>query len=452
VAIEKVTLPHWFGRITSGSIRAHGIWPVLRDAATLGVGSFLSQALLLLATPIFLRFYRPADFGLYSFAYGLIALAATLGTWKVERFIVIAPARRVATRLLTAMVWLGVTMAMVVLVTAPLAVCIARHILGGTANGIVLIWLAPLSIFVFVASTGMRFYTVRIGRFNVISAAQISRTMVFTTGTVVTGLFWGKPDVNGALIMLAWQIAADACALFVQIRASPNVARLIVLRPRFRWCCAELRKYQRTLGILTLSELISAGNLQVQISTVILIFGAAAGGWFALARSLVFVPCSIISAAVNDVTNQRLSRYYAERKPFYRIVLQATQWMAAVGIVPFASIMILAPAVLPHVMGSRWAGAAPSVVVLAVASYFNFISAPGVTVMIIVQARRYILLWHATRLAVAASLSALAGFGLVSYSTWLALLTAAESVAYITSAASGSIFARTVETKRAWGT
>jgi O-antigen/teichoic acid export membrane protein len=320
--------------------------------------------------------------------------------------------------------------------------------LGNAANGIVLIWLAPLSVFGLVASTGMRFYALRIGKLTVISTAQISRTAVFATGTVVTGLFWQIPDFDGALVMLAWQIAADTCAFLVQVLALPQIARLILLRPRFRWSLAVLRTYRKTLGVLTLSELIMAVNQQVQIFSVIMIFGAAAGGWFSLAKSLVFVPCSVITAAVSDVTNQRLSRYHAERKPFSRLVTQATLGLAAFGIVPFGLLIILAPAILPRLMGSQWAGATQSVMILAICSYFNFVSAPGSTVTILVQARRYILLWNSSRLTIVSLLSAAAGSGLISYLTWLALLTAAESVAYIASAAAGTHFARKVEMRK----
>jgi hypothetical protein len=56
----------------------------LRDAAVLGTGAVTSQLILFLAAPLFLRLYRPAAFGLYSFAYGAIALLATLGTWRAS--------------------------------------------------------------------------------------------------------------------------------------------------------------------------------------------------------------------------------------------------------------------------------------------------------------------------------------------------------------------------------
>ncbi|MBV9251380.1 MAG: oligosaccharide flippase family protein, partial [Acetobacteraceae bacterium] len=300
----------------------------------------LSQSLLFLATPIFVRFYSPADFGLYTFSYSLIALTASVGTWKVERFIVIAPTRRAAIGLLTAMIWLGAIMAVFALAVSPIIIFVARHFFGGAVSGITLVWLAPFSIFIFVAASGMRFYSMRLARFSVISAAQISRAAVFAAGTVATGLLWRLPYVGGAMVILAWQAVGDAGALLVQAWASPTIVRLVLLRPRLRRSFTVLKTYRKTLGVLTVAELISALNQQLQVSTVIFFFGATAGGWFSLARALVYVPCSVIAVAVMDVTNQRLSRYYAESKPFASVVLQSTLWMAALGIVPFSALVV----------------------------------------------------------------------------------------------------------------
>jgi hypothetical protein len=90
----------------------------LHDATTLGTGALLSQAILFFAAPVFLRLYEPADFGLYSFAYRMIAMAATIGTWKIERLIVVVPARATAVRLLTALVSIAAVAAPLFLVFA----------------------------------------------------------------------------------------------------------------------------------------------------------------------------------------------------------------------------------------------------------------------------------------------------------------------------------------------
>src|SRR5690349_18538112 len=91
---------------------------VLRDATTLGTGALVSQAILFFAAPVFLRLYRPADFGLYSFAYGMITLAATIGTWNIERLIVVVPARATAVRLLAALVAIAVAAAALIFIFA----------------------------------------------------------------------------------------------------------------------------------------------------------------------------------------------------------------------------------------------------------------------------------------------------------------------------------------------
>jgi O-antigen/teichoic acid export membrane protein len=419
----------------------------LRDATTLGTGALLSQAILLFAAPAFLRLYQPADFGLYSFAYGAIALVATLGTWKIERLIVVVPARATAIRLLVALVSIGAVVAALLLVLTLLIQTAAGVFSTEARKGLALLCPAPLSMFILLASTGMRFYSIRVRRFKAVAAAQISRTVVFATGTVATGLLWRGLGGNGALIMLSWQIAADACALFVQFYANRQAVKLLLLRPRLRRSLTVLMRHRNTLGVLALSQIINSVNQQIPISTVALAFGAVPAGWYSLAIQFVYAPCNIVTLAVSDVANQRLARRHAERRPFSNLVLRTTFGMAAAGAVPFTLVALLGPMLLPVVLGPQWLGASQSVSILVVASYFWFVAAPAENVALIVEARRYILLWYTLRMGCLVGLGAAALFGLISYSVWLVLIVAGDAALYLLTMVSAVAFARVAESR-----
>jgi O-antigen/teichoic acid export membrane protein len=243
---------------------------------------------------------------------------------------------------------------------------------------------------------------------------------LFVTGTITTGLLWRGSSGGGALLMLSWQLAADACALLVQIGVNHREARLILSRPRLRRSLAVLKQNRQTVGALALSTIINAINQQLSISTVTFAFGATYAGWYSLAWRFVFLPCSIVSEAVSDVANQRLSRLHTQRRRFSEHVLRLMLGMAAVGAVPFAAIIFLAPALLPIIVGQQWIGAARSVSLLAVSAYLSFIITPAANVLLIVEARRYIVLWHTLRLAALMGLGAAALLGAIAYDTWLA--------------------------------
>jgi O-antigen/teichoic acid export membrane protein len=418
----------------------------LRDVTVLGTGALLSQAILFVAAPVFLRLYEPADFGLYSFAYGMIALAATVATWKIQRLIVVVSVRATAIRLLAALISIAVVTAASCLVLAFLSAA------GGLLSkvppeGLALLWPAPLSMFVLVASAGFRNYSIRVRRFKAVATAQMSRAVMFVAGTVATGLCWRELGGHGALIMISWQIAADTCALLVQIGANGTVARLVIFRPQLRKSLATLMSYRKTLSALVLEEVISAVNQQLPISTVTLAFGAVNAGWYSLANQFVFVPCSVVALAVGDVANQRLSRLNATRRPFSHLVLQATIGMATIGIVPFASIVLLGPKLLPLVFGPSWLGASQSVSILAVASYLCFIVAPADRVALIVQARRYIVLWQLLKLVKLAGCGAIALVGWIPYHNWLVLIVAGDVLLYLLTAVTAYIFAYNAESR-----
>jgi O-antigen/teichoic acid export membrane protein len=150
---------------------------------------------------------------------------------------------------------------------------------------------------------------------------------------------------------------------------------------------------------------------------------------------------------VSDVANQRLARCHAEQRRFSHHVLRTILGMAAVGAVPFAAIIFLAPALLPIVLGPHWVGAAGSVSLLAVTAYLWFVVTPAGSVALIVDARRYIVLWHSLRLAGYIGLGAAALYGLITYNMWLALHVAANALLYLLDAVTEWLFARNAEAR-----
>jgi O-antigen/teichoic acid export membrane protein len=418
----------------------------LRDATTLGAGTLLSQAILVFAAPVFLRLYRPADFGLYSFAYGMIGLAATIGSWKIERLIVVVPARATAVRLLAALVLIAGVTAASFLILAFLSA--AGGLLSKIpSEGLALLLPTPPSMFVLVVSAGFRNYCIRLGRFKAVAAAQISRTIVFVTGTVATAIGWTGLEGHGALIMISWQVVADAAALLVQIGANSQAARLILFRPRLRESLTVLKTHRKTLGTLTLSQIIEAVNQQIRISTVTLAFGALQAGWFSLGNQFVSAPTTIITVSVRAVANRRFARLHAQASPFSHLVLWTTLGMALAGIVPFAAIIFLGPKLLPFIFGPSWIGASQSVSLHAIASYLFFVVAPAETVALIVEARGYIILWYSLNMAILVGFGAAALSGWISYHVWLTLVVAGDVFLYILTAVSGYLFARRAESR-----
>lgn len=420
---------------------------VLRDVTALGSGALLSQAILFLAAPVFLRLYQPGDFGLYSFTYASISLIATLGTWKIERLIVVVRARATAVRLLAALIAVAAGAAALLVVLTFLAWTVSNELPSGASEKLSLMWVAPLSMFILLATTGLRFYSVRTRRFTAIARAQASRAAVFAIGIIATALLARGSVQHGALVLISWQVVADGCALLVQVRANCETVRLLISRPRLRMSLAALMTHRKTVGVLAVSQIISSVNQQIPISTVMLAFGAVPAGWYSLAIQFVYAPCSIITSAVSDVVNQRLSRMHAEQKPFSHLVLRTTVGLALIGIVPFVAIAVLAPILLPILLGPRWLEASQSVSVLAVASYLYFIQSPPGNVALIVGARRYIVLWQALRMASLLGLAAAALSGLIPYAVWLTLTVASDGCLYLLDIVSEFVFARTTESR-----
>src|SRR5262249_4868053 len=138
----------------------------MRDAGALGIGALLSQTIFFLAAPAFLRLYNPDDFGRYSFYYSLLSLLTILGTWRIERLIVVVHRKLAAIRLLAALILIATGAGVFLLVFIALAHAAPAQSLPEMAKIFPLAWVAPAWLFILVVTTGMRFYCIRVGKFR----------------------------------------------------------------------------------------------------------------------------------------------------------------------------------------------------------------------------------------------------------------------------------------------
>jgi len=422
-----------FGRI---SYRA-----AVRDMSALGIGALLSQSILFLSSPILLRLYSPADFGLFTLLYTTVGLLATLCNWKVERLIIIVPSRREALLLLTALAVVSIGGgALLLVLTAGIAAAGWRPF---DAN---ILWPVPFAMAAVAISAGLRALLIRMRAFGAVAVAQVTRSTVFTGGAIVTALLWPDYLLYGALAMLLWQVVGDLAALLVQAWSGRRTIRVLLLRPHLAKAAAAVRSHRRMLGALGVSQVICSINHQVPISAAAFVFGPVYAGWYSLANSLVAVPCSVVSAAASEVTTQRLARLYADQKPISQLVVRVSLGMALVGFAPFLGIALLAPSILPVVMGPRWVEAGPVVAILAIASYLFFVESPAGHVAPILGARRYILVWQVLRCISLAFAAGLALFGAVSFTGWLVLMVVGDGLLYLLEIAAVYYLARRMET------
>jgi O-antigen/teichoic acid export membrane protein len=416
-----------------------------RDVTALGFGTVLSQGILIIGAPVFLRLYQPADFGLYSLAYGWIMLIALLTTWKIDRLIVVVPDRFTALRLLASLAVLAAGAAVVVLAVAAVAGPVIGRFTTEVPSGVRLLWLAPFSGLAFSIMTGFRSYSIRLQKFRLVSTAQIMRAGIFVAGSVLTALVWDWKAGSGALVILSWQIIADTAALSLHIAGNRPAVRVMVNRLGVRRSIGVLPVHVKTLGVLATSELLGALNQQIAVSVAMIAFGATAAGWYSFAMLAVGTPSSIVASAVSDVFNQRVASLHAKRRPFASVVLTSTLVMALAGILPFTLIALLAQPALALVMGAKWVGAHVSITILAVSNFFCFVSAVPGNIPLIVGARRFLLLWQASRLACMAALAAAAVLGPIGYVAWLAVKVAIDSAFYVVEIAAGPVFAHATE-------
>jgi O-antigen/teichoic acid export membrane protein len=417
---------------------------LLRDFRRLGSGALLSQLILVAGTPLVLRHYGPADFGLYTFAYGLVMLTG-LAACGIDTLIVSTPRVVTAIRLLTSLFWIAPAGAVILaggLCLCGVVVMVAVPHISGHMS---LLWWVPAGFLILVVSLGLRAYCVRAGRFGTLAIAQSSRSLVFIAGSAVMPILCDGVSSHGALILFAWQITGDLCALLIQLSGCIRVARIALMRPHLRQCLLVLGRQWRMLGALSASEILMHTSKQMTIWTATFAYGAAYAGYYSLASAVVYAPATVVAFPLGDILYQRLSRLHVESKLLAPLLLRTTLLTGVIVALPLAAVLVTGPTLLPLLFGPKWVDAQPSIAILAIAAYLSSVNTPASSMILVARAHKFIVLRQLLQVAVIASCTLVAAFGLVSYVDWLALVTAGRSLIYVLEFSVSYALARTID-------
>lgn len=398
---------------------------ILRATMTIVAGAGAAQLIVIASSPVLTRLYSPADYGIYSVATSILILS-WVTCLRYEFAIPLPKDDLVAANLvglsLLANVGMSVATGVVLLLLGPWLL----GLFGASALSPYIVLLALAQFGHGVASVFIN-WAVRTKNFGEIGVNRLTGSGALVAVQVGLG-FVGFGALGLVLGAVAGNIAGSPRLAHAAWRTHAAAFR------RVTWAgiATVANRYRRFPIFSSGSALLGNLGLRAPLLLLVAFYGTEAGGQYALAERVCYLPLTLIAGAVGQVfmaDGARLAREQpGELRRFFR---KTTLSLALLAIGPAVIIAVAAPLLAGSVFGEKWTEAGLLIAILVPMFYVAFIFTSTGDVLYVVERQGLHLVREVLRLGFLGGSIALAAAMDLSTFAAVGLLSAAGCVMYL---------------------
>ncbi len=393
-------------------------------------GTAAAQAITVAFSPFVTRLYGPEAYGILGIFAAMTALLAPVATLALAAAVVLPVSERDARALARLSITASASVALVlVFVFIVLRAEIASAF--GFAAPAAYLLLIPAVVFLSGVEQTWRQWLVRKQRFRTISGAGIARAVLVGSSKVGIGTL--LPTAPVLLILNTLGHGVHATLLWIGSRRSPVQTGCGGDRRRASVARTELRDIIRRYRDFPLyrapQQLLNAGSHSLAPLLLAAFFGPVPAGFYALSRSALGLPLTLVSSSVGTVLLPRLARTAQRGQKLRSVLLKTTLGLVLIGIMPFGAVVAFGPWLFGFVFGGEWVVAGQYSQWLALMLLVQFASTPCMQAVAILDLQR-----HFLRLEVIAVTLRVAGL------VWGAIVMQSSIAAVALFAIAGAVF------------
>ncbi|MBV8674335.1 MAG: hypothetical protein JOZ33_12950 [Acidobacteriaceae bacterium] len=321
-------------------------FPFATSVAVLSGGTTLGHCFTIAAAPFLTRLYPPHDvgnLGLFSEFLGVVAVAASM---QYDAAIVSAPDEKRAAQL--AMLSMLFTLPMSVAGGLLLYAMIHLSFAGFEALPVYAAWLmVPTIMFAGIFSV-LRYWSLRETSFGIVSQA-----MIFQNG--------GRSLLQVAMGMIGLHsfglLAGEALGRGLGMsRMLRNVWRVMRRHTLNIYDASRALVSNRRFPLYSMpSSLLNQLGTSLPLPLLVTLYGADAGGYYALVWRVLALPVVLVGNSVADAFHSRAALYAREdRKRLFLFFNRTTAVLLGIGIVPALAIFIFGEPIFVFAFGAKW--------------------------------------------------------------------------------------------------
>ncbi len=396
----------------------------LRSVLLLASGTALGQAIAILCTPIWTRFYSPDQTGVFAVFMACITFATAAVTLRYEIAIPNSANDSDADALL--LLSMAVSLPCSILLSAFVFFMIKHDVISlGQLPRWSAIALMP-ALFVTGLFCSLRYWYVRKKDFHTISKVLVIQGSVRGFVPILIGFFqttW--------IGLMAGEVAARLAGVYKMFTRALPALRALLARDGWGAVLKTGKQNWGFPGFVLPSALLDLLALTLPVPLIAHYYGASAAGVFFVAQRLTTLPVSFIGASVADVFHATIAEAFRERPgEVKRLLQEAMAHLARLGLITLIPLGVIAPFVCGKIFGSQYDQAGPIVALLVPWSFAQLISSPLSRLLVVANRTSLLLIFDVLALG-----AVLIGFSLGS--TWrfsfpqcIALVSALKTLAY----------------------
>lgn len=358
-----------------GRIRELTRSKLLRNILTVVSGAAGAQIIAMAFMPIITRLYGPENYGVLGVFLSLVAMSVPVAALTYPISIVLPRRDEDGRNLVKLSIMIAAGVAALVATLLALFGKPFVELMGMEAITPFLM-LLPLAMFCAAALETAQQWLIRKERFRVTARVAIAHSMIHNIGRSVAGLVHASAAV--LVITTAAGPLLHAAMLFIGIRRDKGVGRKHPEeRPAERSSIISVARRYRDFPIYRAPQML-INSVSQNLPTLVLAayFGVTMAGFYAICRQTLSMPTHLIGKSVADVYYPKLSVAIQDERPITGMLSKAFIGLAAVGLVPFATVFFFGPWLFGFVFGSEWTTAGELARWLALSEYAVFVSRP----------------------------------------------------------------------------
>lgn len=359
---------------------------LLRNVATVAIGTAAAQVIGFAFSPIITRIYGPEVFGLQGIFLSLIGVFSPIIALRYPMAIVTAEGLRESRSLVRLSILIASANSVVVLVILLIGGQTLLTLLGAADLG-ALILLLPLALYCVALQDVMDFQATRFGAFRLVGLSAVFHALTTNLARVIGGV--GAATAFTFVLITALAPVVRAGFLFLGSRGVQRYSTPF----RKQRALALLRKHRDFAIFRMPTDVLNALSQSVPVLLLAALFSPTAAGLYVLARTVLNLPANLIGTAVGNVLYARFAELSRVNDPLPPLLLRSTASLLA-----FAPLLLglswFAPTVFSIVFGDDWREAGRYAQWMALWVSLMIANVPSVRIIPIIGRQRFLLFFN----------------------------------------------------------
>lgn len=364
----------------------------VRNVVIVASGTAGAQAITMLFSPIITRMYGPEAFGVMGTFSAMINIIIPVAALTYPIAIVLPKKHQEAKVIMK----LSMLVALILSILSFIGILLFKE---GIINLFKLdeissyLYLIPFVIIFAAFMQIMEQWLIRTKQFSINARATFYQSVIINISKVGVGYFYPVAQVlifltaitNGLRGLMMFIFSKKPSHFNDNEDTKENIVMTDVAKKHY-----DFPVYRAP------QDLLDAFQQSFPVVLLTTFFGPAATGFYTIGRTVLRLPSNLIGKAVGDVFYPRIAEAANKKEDMAKLIKKGTFALAAVGLIPYGTVMLFGPFLFSFVFGSEWETAGEYARWIALWSYFGLMNRPSVRSFPVLNAQRFHLIFTLT--------------------------------------------------------